>query len=254
MNEVLRGARLLLGGFGWFTRRPGLMLLGLLPALIVSAVLSVALVTLASALVPLTEAVTPFADGWPTVWTVLLRVALGVAVFAGALLLAATTFTALTLIVGEPFYDRIWRSVEIADFGTVPEHDPGWRAAFADATGLVVRGALAAVLAFALGFIPLIGGVVGAVTGFLLSGWILADELSGRALTARGIDRRDRRRLLRAARGRALGFGIMTQLCFLIPLGAVFTMPAAVVGATRLAASVTEPEAETRSETRMRSV
>lgn len=242
MNEVLRGARLLLGGFGWFTRRPGLMLLGLLPALIVSAGLSVALVALATTLAPLTDAITPFADDWPAVWAIGLRVALGVAVFAGALLLAATTFTALTLIVGEPFYDRIWRSVEIADSGVVPEHDPGWRAAFADATGLIVRGALAAALAFALGFIPLIGGVVGAVTGVLLSGWILADELSGRALTARGIDRRARRRLLRAARGRALGFGLMTQLCFLVPLGAVFTMPAAVVGATRLAASVSPSE------------
>lgn len=242
MNEVLHGARLLLSGFGWFTRRPGLMLLGLLPALIVSAGLSVALVALATALAPLTDAVTPFADDWPAVWTIALRVALGVAVFTGALLLAATTFTALTLIVGEPFYDRIWRSVEIADSGVVPEQDPGWRAAFADATGLIVRGALAAALAFALGFIPLIGGVVGTVTGVLLSGWILADELSGRALTARGIDRRARRRLLRAARGRALGFGIMTQLCFLIPLGAVFTMPAAVVGATRLAASVSPTE------------
>ncbi|MDQ1206335.1 EI24 domain-containing protein [Microbacterium sp. SORGH_AS_0862] len=242
MNEVLRGARLLLGGFGWFTRRPGLMLLGLLPALIVSAGLSAALVALATALAPLTDAVTPFADDWPAAWAIALRVALGVAVFAGALLLAATTFTALTLIVGEPFYDRIWRSVEIADSGAVPDYDPGWRAAFADATGLIVRGALAAALAFALGFIPLIGGVVGTVTGVLLSGWILADELSGRALTARGIDRRARRRLLRTARGRALGFGIMTQLCFLIPLGAVFTMPAAVVGATRLAASVSPSE------------
>jgi CysZ protein len=238
VNEVLHGARLLLGGFGWFARRPGLMFLGLVPALIVSVALTAALVALASTLAPLTEAVTPFADHWPGAWTLALRIALGIAVFAGAVLLAATTFTALTLIIGEPFYDKIWRSVEISDSGAVPDHDPGWRAAIADATGLMVRGALVALLAFALGFIPLIGGVVGTVTGVLLSGWILADELSGRALTARGIDRRARRRLLRAARGRALGFGIMTQLCFLVPLGAVFTMPAAVVGATRLAASV----------------
>lgn len=240
MNEVLRGARLLLGGFGWWTRRPGLMLLGLIPALIVSAALGAGLIALATALVPLTETLTPFADQWPSIWAIVLRVALGTAAFGGALLLAATTFTALTLIVGEPFYDRIWRSVEIADCGAVPGRDPGWRAAFADATGLIVRGALSALLAFALGFIPLIGGAIGTVTGVLLSGWILADELSGRALTARGIDRRTRRRLLRAARGRAFGFGVMTQLCFLVPLGAVFTMPAAVVGATRLAESVLE--------------
>ena len=31
-----------------------------------------------------------------------------------------------------------------------------------------------------------------------------------------------------------LGFGVATQLCFLVPLGAVATMPAAVAGATVL--------------------
>jgi CysZ protein len=32
-----------------------------------------------------------------------------------------------------------------------------------------------------------------------------------------------------------LGFGVATQLCFLVPLGAVATMPAAVAGSTMLA-------------------
>jgi CysZ protein len=235
VSDFFSGARLLLSGFGWWRRRPGLILLGLIPAAIVSVLLGAALLSLAAGLVPLTTTLTPFADAWPGFWAVLMRVAVGTAVFGGALLLAAATFTALTLLVGEPFYDRIWRSVEAAEGGGVPARDPGWRAAVADALSLIWRGVLAAVLAFAIGLIPVIGGVLGAVAGVLLSGWILADELSARALTARGVDRRTRRRLLKGNRARTLGFGVATQLCFLVPLGAVLVMPVAVVGATRLA-------------------
>jgi CysZ protein len=36
----------------------------------------------------------------------------------------------------------------------------------------------------------------------------------------------------------ALGFGIATFVCFLIPLGAVLVMPAAVAGATLLSRRV----------------
>jgi CysZ protein len=43
---------------------------------------------------------------------------------------------------------------------------------------------------------------------------------------------------MRAHRARVLGFGVATQLCFLVPLGAVATMPAAVAGSTLLAHSL----------------
>ncbi|HEY6800895.1 MAG TPA: hypothetical protein VI121_09645, partial [Agromyces sp.] len=54
---------------------------------------------------------------------------------------------------------------------------------------------------------------------------------------ARGIARSGRRALLRGHRAELLGFGIATQLCFMIPLGAIVTMPAAVAGSTLLARS-----------------
>jgi len=240
-GEFALGVRTLLGGFGWWRVRPGLMLLGLIPAAIVSLALGAGLITLGFWVAPLTDALTPFADGWPGLWSTVLRVAVGTAIFGAALLLAATTFTALTLLIGEPFYDRIWRGVEARESPDRPDHDPGFWAGVADAVSLITRGILAALLAFAIGLIPLVGGLLGTVTGVLLSGWILADELSARALTARGIDHRERRRMLRAHRARALGFGVATQLCFLVPLGAVLTMPAAVVGATRLAHGIRPP-------------
>ena len=42
-----------------------------------------------------------------------------------------------------------------------------------------------------------------------------------------------RRKLMRRHLPRVLGFGVSTQLCFLVPLGAVAMMPAAVAGSTR---------------------
>jgi CysZ protein len=45
----------------------------------------------------------------------------------------------------------------------------------------------------------------------------------------------ERRSLLRADRPTTLGFGVAVFVCFLIPLGAVLVMPAAVAGATLLA-------------------
>lgn len=235
MREFGAGFLTLLRGFGWWTRRPGLMVLGLVPALIVAIAAGAALVAWGFALPSLADALTPFADGWLPFWAGALRVAVGTALFGAALLLVAVTFTALTLAIGEPFYDRIWRAVERDTTGSVPDVPYGFWRAVADAARLIGRGILAALVAGLIGLVPLVGAALGFAAGVLLTGWLLADELSSRALTARGLDRTARRERLRASRARTLGFGVATQLCFLVPLGAIAVMPAAVAGSTMLA-------------------
>ncbi|MET0302801.1 MAG: hypothetical protein ABW040_02015, partial [Microbacteriaceae bacterium] len=71
--------------------------------------------------------------------------------------------------------------------------------------------------------------------GAILAGHILARELTNRPLEARGIASADRKALLKGNRARELGFGVMTQLFYLVPGGAALIMPAAAVGATDLA-------------------
>jgi CysZ protein len=61
----------------------------------------------------LTDWLTPFADEWDDPWPTLVRSAVGAIIFAAAVVLAAVTFTAVTLAVGDPFYERIWRAVEL---------------------------------------------------------------------------------------------------------------------------------------------
>ncbi|NUS50543.1 MAG: EI24 domain-containing protein [Nocardioidaceae bacterium] len=239
---------MLLRGFAYWRRRPGLMLLGLVPAVIVGLLLLGGLITLGAFLPGLTEAITPFADGWSPLWATVLRVTVGTAVVGAALVLVAISFTALTLLLGEPFYERIWRSVE-ADLGDDTLDAPyGFWRSVGDALSLVGRGVLIAVLALVLGFIPVVGGVLSAVVGVTLTGWVVADELSSRGLTARGLTGVERRRLRRGHAARVLGFGVATQLCFLVPLGAVATMPAAVAGSTLLARSLLEPRSAGRKE------
>ncbi|RLV49463.1 hypothetical protein D9V37_12240 [Nocardioides mangrovicus] len=215
-----------------------LLRLGVLPAVVVLVLVLALLVALLLVVGDLTGWVTPFADEWSLRTPV--RFLLGILVVAAAVFLAVTTFTGLTLIVGEPFYDRIWRAVEAELGGPVPDHDLGfWRSA-GDAARLMGLGVLTSALVFALGFLPVVGTVVGLVLGVVLSGRLLAAELLARPLEARGLDRVASRELIRRRRWVVLGFGTTTQAWFLWPVGAVTGMPAAVAGATALARELLE--------------
>ncbi|GAB2705470.1 CysZ protein [Microbacterium marinum] len=247
VGSFFRGVGDLARGFGYWRTLPRAMALGLIPAGIVGLVLLAGIVTLAVCLTDIVDALTPFAAGWSEFAASVVRIAIGVALLGGAVVLAVVSFTALTLLVGDPFYEKIWRAVE-RDLGDpAPESEYGFWRSVGDALGLVLRGLLAALTAAVIGLIPVVGGLLGAVTAAFLTGWLLADELTSRSLTARGWDAAARRRLRRAHRARFLGFGVATQLCFLVPLGAVFAMPAAVAGSTRLARTLLDTPARGRA-------
>lgn len=235
IREFAAGIRTLLRGFGLWRTRPGLMLLGLIPAIIAVIVLAAALVPLVIGMPSISTWLTPFADGWIEPWRGLLRTAVGLVVVAAALALASVVFSALTLTIGDPFYQRIWHAVEV-DLGSPPPADGGsfWTT-LGEGLRLVVLGILIAIGVLLIGLIPAVGGFLGPVSGVVLTGRLLARELTGRAFDARDLSPTDRSALFSGSRARVLGFGVATQLCFLIPGGAVAIMPAAVAGSTMLA-------------------
>jgi CysZ protein len=237
VGRFFSGVGMLLRGFGFWSKRPGAMFLGLVPAAIVFILVLGALVALGFSMPGLTDWLTPFADEWDDPWPTLVRSAIGAIIFAAAIVLAAVTFTAVTLAVGDPFYERIWRAVEVELGGAVPEHGTGFWRSVRDSIVLIAAGLITAIGVALTGFVPVIGAVLAPVLGVTLSGRLLALELSSRPFEARGIARSGRRALLRGHRAELLGFGIATQLCFMIPLGAIVTMPAAVAGSTLLARS-----------------
>lgn len=235
IREFVTGIRTLLRGFGLWRTRPGLMALGLIPAVIAVIILAAALVPLIIALPSVSAWLTPFADGWVEPWRGLLRAAVGLVVVAAALALSSVVFSALALTIGDPFYQRIWHAVEV-DLGGAPPADGGsfWTT-IGEGLRLVMLGILIAIIVLLLGLVPAVGSFIGPVAGVLLTGRLLARELTGRAFDPRDLSPADRAALFSGSRARVLGFGVATQLCFLIPGGAVAIMPAAVAGSTMLA-------------------
>lgn len=234
ISEFGSGVRTLLRGFGMWRTHTRLLALGLIPAVIAWLVLLAALVPLVMSLGSLTDWMTPFADGWSPGWRTTLRVGIGAVIVIAALALSVAVFTALTLTIGDPFYQRIWQGVE-RSLGEEPSGETGFWSTLGEGVRLVVLGILVALLTLLIGFIPLVGGVLATITNLLLSGRLLARELTGRAFDARGLTSLSRSQMLGAGRARVLGFGVATQLCFMVPFGAIIAMPAAVAGSTLLA-------------------
>lgn len=213
--------------------RPALMVLGVLPALLVLAVLVAGFVGLLFSVGDLVSWATPFLgdSGFGDVGRWLATVA----VLAAYLFAGWTLFVALTLTLGDPFYAKIWRETERMLGGEVPDQEVGaWRSSV-DGAALVTRSVMLALVVAALGLVPVIGTVVAAVLGFSVAAHLVAQELLARPLEARGLDAAARRALLRPHRSTVWGFGLATQACFWVPFFAVVAMPAAVVGATVLA-------------------
>lgn len=239
IGELLAGAALVWRGFGMWRRRPGVMALGMVPAAIVLALIVVVASVLTTNLSGIASWMTPFADAWGEAERELVRGAAGTLLVVGLLVLAFYTFTTLTLLVGDPFYERIWRRAE-TDLGAFEPSPFGFWRSVGDAVLLVLRAIGYGLTTLAIGLIPVVGSIAGPVVGALLGGHLLARELTQRPFQARGLGRDARRRLLKGSRARELGFGVMTQLFFLVPGGAIAVMPAAVVGSTLLARDLLE--------------
>lgn len=249
VGEFFTGFATLFRGFAWWRRRPDLMLLGLVPAAIVAAGLVAVGVLIIGGGEGFVGWLTPFADPWDPTLRTLFRVALALGLLAGFIVVAAFGFTALTLILGDWFYERIWRAVEQQLGGLDEISEPGFWRGVADSLRLIVPAALSALLAAAAGLVPLVGAALGAVLGVVLSGRILARELMARPMDARAIPHPERKALIRARRARVLGFGVAVQLCFLVPGGAIVVMAPAVAGATHLVRDLVKAHRLRRGET-----
>ena len=237
-SQFFLGVRLLGRGFATFARSPRLVLLGAIPAVVAFLIVSAALIMLWVFAGDIAGWVTPFADDWSSGWRQTLRALVVVALVVGSLAVAVLTYTALTLLIGDPFYEVISERVEDRLGGTPGGVELPWYRTFRrnafDSIRLIALGVAINVPLFFLGFIPIAGQTVVPVLNTIISGWLLAVELTGIPFNRRGLFLADRRRLLRANRPLALGFGIPAFLLLLIPLAALVVVPAAVAGGTLL--------------------
>jgi len=237
ISEFFIGASLVLRGFGFWRVRPGVMALGMVPAVIAAAVIGTVLITVGLNVEAFAGALTPFADDWAERERGFVRALVAIVILTGIVIGMVYSFTALTLLIGDPFYERIWRAVENELGGFSPSPVRFWRS-FGDGILLVLRAIAFGISTYIVGLIPVAGSAVAAVLGPTLAGHLIARELTTRSFEARGIGASHRVALLRGSRARELGFGVMTQVLFVIPGGAIVVMPAAVVAATRFARHV----------------
>ncbi|MCH1883324.1 EI24 domain-containing protein [Agrococcus sp. ARC_14] len=238
ISELFAGAGLFLRGFGTWAKSPGLMAMGAVPALIVGTLMLALVIILSFQVGGWAAALTPFANGWDPVWADLLRVALSLGLLVGVIVLCVLTFAAVTLAVGDPFYERISRSVDQRLGGDHEAPELGFwgsvRKGLRDAVVLIGMAIGTGLVVFVVGLIPLVGTALGLTLGAILGGRALARELTGYAGDARGLSLADRRVLLRTRSWRTMGFGIVAYLLLLIPGVAVIATPVAIVGATLL--------------------
>ncbi|MFH8284479.1 EI24 domain-containing protein [Streptomyces antibioticus] len=254
MRDLGVGFRYLLKGQRWVARHGKQYGFGLLPGLITLVLYTAALVALAVWGADFVGWATPFADDWSSPWQGLFRGFLTVVLFALGLLLSVLTFTAVTLLIGQPFYESLSEKVDrdVSPDGTAPQSTlPLWQELWIsarDSLRILARALVWGLLLFACGFIPLAGQTVVPVIGFFVTGFFLTEELTSVALQRRGVDLRARLALLRTRKALVWGFGTPLAVSFLVPFVAVFLMPGAVAGATLMARELRGEEIQENDE------
>ena len=237
-NGFIAGIGYLGQGFGMYRKHPRLMLFGLLPAVVSSVLLVGGIVAMFFYIDNVVDFITPYMESWPAIVRDGARLIAVIGIGILWVILSFLSFVAVTLIVGQPFYEAISKRVEdhlggvpgetnVSFFRSVPR-------TIVDSVRLTVRAIVVAVFLFLIQIIPVVGNVTAIVLGAFFMGWVLTLELTSVPFERRGLYYSRRKKELRAHRRMTLGFGAATFLCFLIPLGAVVFMPAAVAGATLL--------------------
>lgn len=239
VSDFLHGARLLGRGAATLFSSRRLLVIGAVPALVTALLYVLLLAGLVTVLPDLTATLTPFADVWSEGARLATRVVVGLALLVAAGAVAVVTFVAVTLVIGGPAYERMAEIVD-DDLGAPPPAPsaPWVSSVLRGARDGLVLVAMSVALAVPLavaGLLPVVGQTVVPVLAALVGGRLLVLELTGPALTRRGLSFAQRRHLVRSRRALTWGLGVPATLLCAVPLLAVLVVPAAAIGATLLA-------------------
>jgi CysZ protein len=242
VRDFITGIRYFGQGLGLLVRRPRLLLTGMLPAVLTTLILVGAMIALIANVGHLAALVTPFANGWSGGERAVTRLAAGFALVGAAVLLGLVGFTAVTLVVGGPFYEHIAERIE-DELGVTEGHlGLPWRkqlvSGIRDGIVLLLRSLVFTIPLFLAGFLPVVGQSVVPVLVALVTAWFMALEVVSVPFYRRGIGLRRRTAMLRRRRMLAVGLGLPAALLCMIPLLAIVVMPAAFAGGVLVALDV----------------
>lgn len=220
-------------GLAMVAARPRAMALGLVPPLITSVIVGAALWGLWLWLESQRRA-------WPAGQAgMYVGFILQVVVMVGGVLVGVLAFSAITLTIGAPIYERVSAHIDEAVSQVPAAPAEPWRRMVPRAIGqaliTVLLSASGAVACLLLNAIPAVGVLIGAAASFCFGGWMMARELTGPALERRGLlTLAERGRVLRTRPLTVLAFGIPAFWLLALPGVAIVLFPGAVAGGTLL--------------------
>ncbi|GAB3714469.1 EI24 domain-containing protein [Mariniluteicoccus flavus] len=253
---MLQGIADLVRGIAMVARRPGVIGLGLVPPLISSIVMVGLLVGFGFWVDDLADWLTPFASRWAPSTAGIVRGIVMIILYAAAILLVVLTFSAVTLALGAPIYERIAGRIDdavsmVAPTGAAERPDQLVGRVVGQVLVTVGLSVVGSVVCFLLGLVPVIGAVIGFLASALFGGWMMARELVGPALERRGfLTLAARAKVLRTRPATVLAFGIPVFWLLAIPFVSIAFFPGAVAGGTlltrRLLGEPTRPDGQER--------
>ncbi len=244
MGKLTAGFGAVPKAFGLLLRHARLRRLAVVPALISTVLLLVLVVLSVRYGGALLDRLWPAPDqleGWRA-WLASGAHWLAAVLVTGLLLvLSGAVFLGGSTLVADPFIDLLSQATEQI-LGTVPADAPFSLAAAARDILLVLRDVAADLLMFGLAqaallllhLIPVAGGVLHLVAGWLVNAVFAAMEMASPPLARRGVRGLTRWRTVRAEPATFVGFGAGVVLLLLVPLAQLVTLPVAVVAGTVL--------------------
>ena len=237
IRGLASGIGLLVTGAGLVLRRARLFGLGLIPPLITSVLFLVLFVSASFVAPRIAVWATPFAEGWTGVEA--LRALVSALVVGLSGLLLVLVFTATTLALGAPLYDRISEEIDAraGSFDRQPDEGP-LRAIWSAIThlaGVIAVSVPVGLGLLVIGLIPGIGGFLTAVGSAVFGGWMIGIEMIGSAAGRRGIRTlAQRSKLLARDPWVVLGFAVPAFLLLSVPALGLIVFPMATAGGTLL--------------------
>lgn len=250
VSDFIRGIALVFRGLRTWGTSPRLMAWGLLPGAITFTVMVAAWVAWAVNSGDVAAAMVSRLTDSRAEWVYALEIVVTLALLLGATLLAVYLFTAVTLGVGGPFFERLSASVDTSlGFEGRAPRESWWTSmsrSLRESSVRLVLTMATGVAAFLLALIPGVGGALAFTLTATVASQFLAMELVAIPAARRGmLTRAERSALLARRKALSRGYGVAVYLLFLIPGMAVMMMPAVVAGSTLLVRELTG-EAVTR--------
>lgn len=233
LRRAAAGAWHVPGAFGFLLRRPRLIPLAAVPAVLAVACVGGGLVA-GTYLGPSIEAaLTPGPGRVPEAVGVLLALTVWIATLTAFLAFGL----GLALLLAAPVLDRLSRETERMQRGEAADASRGLRWEVVQSLRSAVYFLAAAPFVFLLGLVPIVGPPLSA----LWAARALSFQLTEPTLVRRGMDFAGRRAWHRHWRPESLGFGLLALLALIVPCANFLLVPALVVGGTRLVLELPEP-------------